>query len=99
MKTLQYLKQYLFVALITGFIFGCVDNMPEVEELPSAAVNFNYLVVDDSYQLDYYTGANIEFSNISALTGSPTWDFGDGTPPVTGNVVPNKINCGRTEYR
>ena len=98
MKTLQYLKQYLFVALITGFIFGCVDNMPEVEELPSAAVNFNYLVVDDSYQLDYYTGANIEFSNISALTGSPTWDFGDGTPPVTGNVVTHKFSAPGT-YR
>lgn len=90
MKTLKYLKHYLLIALIAGFTFACVDNVPEIEELPSTAVNFNYLVVDNTYQLDYYTGANIEFTNISALTGAASWDFGDGTAPVTGNVVTHK---------
>ncbi len=96
MKTLKYFKQYLLVVLIASLAFGCIDNMPEAEELPSAAVNFNYLVVDDSYQLDYYTGANIEFTNISALTGGATWDFGDGSAPVTGNVVTHKFNAPGT---
>lgn len=96
MKTIKYLRRYLLITLIAGIAFGCVDNVPEIEELPLAAVNFNYLVVDETYQLDYYTGANIEFTNISALTGAATWDFGDGSAPVSGNVVTHKFSAPGT---
>ncbi len=92
MKTFKY----FLIAVIAFFGFGCIDNIPDIEELPSAAVNFNYLVIDDTYQIDYYTGANIEFTNISALEGTATWDFGDGTATVTGDVVTHKYSLPGT---
>lgn len=88
MKNLKYIWLFAFVAL---FATSCTDNVPEVEDLPSAAVHFTYKVIDDSYQLDYYTGANIEFTNLSAEQGECQWDFGDGTPVVTGDVVSHKF--------
>ncbi len=90
MKTISRIKQYLFISLLGILVFGCIDNDPEIEELPSAAVAFTYEVVDDVYQLDYYVGATIQFKSLSALEGECVWDFGDGSDPVTGEVVTHK---------
>lgn len=90
MKTISRVKQYLFISLLGLISYGCIDNVPEIEDLPSAAVAFTYEVVDDVYQLDYYVGATIEFTSISALEGECVWDFGDNTEPVTGKVVTHK---------
>ncbi len=89
-------KRCLLIGLIGFVATGCTDNVPDIEDLPSAAVNFTYEVVDDSYQLDYYTGATIEFTSISSLEGLCTWDFGDGSPTVTGDVVSHKYNTSGT---
>lgn len=90
MKHLMSLKYFLAVALIGIIAFGCIDNVPEEETLPSAAVEFTYKVIDDSYQLDYYVGAEIEFTSTSYMKGECEWDFGDGTAPVVGDVVTHK---------
>lgn len=90
MKTMTPIIQYLFIFLIGITTYGCIDNEPEVEALPSAAVAFTYEVVDASYQLDYYVGANVEFTSISNLEGECVWDFGDGTEAVKGKVVKHK---------
>ena len=90
MKTTALIKQYLLICLIGYVAFGCIDNVPEVEGLPSADVAFTYEVIDNTYQLDYYVGATIEFTSISGLEGECVWDFGDGSEPVTGKVVTHK---------
>jgi len=95
METKKYIKQYLLVGLIGFFAFSCYDNDPTIEDLPSAAVAFTYEVIDNTYQLDYYVGATIEFTSISHLEGECRWDFGDGSPVSTGNVVTHKFaNAG-----
>lgn len=90
MKTISRIKQYLFISLLGAFAYGCIDNEPEIEELPSAAVAFTYEVTDNSYQLDYYVGSTIQFTSISGMEGECVWDFGDGSDPVTGKVVTHK---------
>lgn len=90
MKTTFRIIQNLFISLFLILAFGCFDNEPEIEELPSAAVAFTYEVVDDIYQLDYYVGATIQFKSLSNLDGECVWDFGDGSAPVTGNIVTHK---------
>lgn len=90
MKTISRIKQYLFISLIGFIAYGCIDNEPEIEELPSAAVAFTYEVTDDTYQLDYYVGSTIKFTSISGMEGECVWDFGDGSDPITGEVVTHK---------
>ncbi len=96
MRTTAYLKQLIIISLVAFMGFGCMDNEPEIEKLPSAAVAFTYEVVDNTYQLDYYVGATIEFKSISSLEGICVWDFGDGTPTITGNVVTHKFTTDGT---
>lgn len=96
MKTFNIIKKYFLLVLTAVITFGCIDNVPDIEELPSPDINFNYHVIDNTYQLDYYTGANIEFTNNSALSGTATWDFGDGSAPITGDVVTHKYNTHGT---
>ena len=90
MKTISRIKQYLFISLLGVIAWGCIDNEPGIEELPSAAVAFTYEVTDDSYQLDYYVGSTIQFTSISGMEGECVWDFGDGSDPATGKVVTHK---------
>ncbi|NDP19795.1 MAG: PKD domain-containing protein [Paludibacter sp.] len=96
MKTRTPIIQYFFIFLIGSIAFGCIDNEPEVETLPSAAVAFTYEVTDNTYQLDYYVGANVEFTSISSLEGECTWDFGDGSQAITGKVVQHKYAVAGT---
>lgn len=78
-------------ALIVGlFSLSCVDHIPLIEELPNPDIAFRYSVIDNTYKLDYYVGANIEFESTSAASGACTWDFGDGTT-ATGTKVTHKF--------
>lgn len=90
MKTTLRHIQYLFIILLGQLLYSCIDNEPEITELPSAAVAFTYEVTDDSYQLDYYVGATVQFTSNSSIEGTCVWDFGDGTEPVTGKVATHK---------
>ena len=79
----------LMLAVLPILAAGCVDNVPTVEELPRDAVSFEYSISGD-YELDYYVGSVIQFTNTSPETtvGTPTWDFGDGTETlITGDQV------------
>ena len=96
MKTAALLKQYIQALLLACFMVGCIDNEPEVKELPTTPVAFTYQVVDGSYQLDYYIGATIEFTSISSLEGTCVWDFGDNSEPATGEVVTHKYKTAGT---
>lgn len=95
MNIRKYIKHYAISFVIALIAFSCVDNVPEVEDLPSADVAFIYEIIDETYQLDYYVGATVQFTSTSYATGECVWDFGDGTPTVTGNVVTHKFaNAG-----
>ena len=95
MNTLKRIKLYSVVIAISFFAVGCVDHIPLIEELPSPDVAFNYTVADDTYQLDYYVGANIKFVSTSAGKGECTWDFGDGETSV-GDSATHKYNIAGT---
>ena len=90
MKTKTLIKRFLLVFFIGSIVFGCIDNVPEAENLPSAPVSFNYKVIDDTYQLDYYIGSKIEFTSTSSLVGACVWDFGDGSEPFVGEVAEHR---------
>lgn len=64
---------------------SCIDNVPAVEDLPRDPVSFEY-VINGDYELDFYVGSTITFTNTSATAGEAVWDFGDGTQ-MTGNTV------------
>lgn len=95
MKAFSKYKQILLILTLIIFATSCVDTLPKIEDLPSADVSFEYLVKDNSYQLDYYVGASIEFTSTSAKQGVHTWDFGDGNS-ATGNVVTHKYTTAGT---
>ena len=89
-------KYLLGVIWIIGLLtFSCVDNNPDIEELPLPDVAFNYSVVDNVYQLDYYVGATVQFVNNSAISGNATWDFGNGETG-TGNIVTHRYKVAGT---
>jgi len=93
MNTSKRLKIYGLLSLL--FVAAsCVDHIPLIEELPSTDVAFNYSVSDNSYQLDYYVGANIKFKSFSAAEGDCDWDFGDGNKAVGDSAVHKYTNAG-----
>ncbi|HQG67421.1 MAG TPA: PKD domain-containing protein, partial [Paludibacteraceae bacterium] len=94
MKTKQIIKYLGIFGLLVFFTGSCKDEMPAIEEFPSPDVTFTYSVNDNSYQLDYYVGAEIKFETASATTGC-TWDFGDGTN-ATGTTVIHKYTQAGT---
>jgi len=96
LKTKIHIRQYLLLCLLGLFTVGCYDNEPKVEDLPSADVAFTYLVTDNSYQLDYYVGSTVQFTSTSKAAGECAWDFGDGSPVVTGNVATHKFAVAGT---
>ena len=84
--------KFYITATLSLLIASCVDHVPEIEDLPSPDVAFNYSVVDENYQLDYYVGARIEFRSTGVAQGAVSWDFGDGSPVMTGNIVEYKYH-------
>jgi len=86
------------IILILGFIMaGCVANEALIEDFPNDKISFKYSVSKaESYRLDYLVGATIQFVNLSVATGEATWDFGDGTPLVTGDSVTHKYPVAGT---
>ena len=83
MRTRKYIKQYLLMVFTALFAVSCYDHVPSENELPRPPVNFTYKIVDDNYQIDFYVYATVQFTNTSGLEGAATWDFGDGSAPVT----------------
>lgn len=88
--------RFLLLCLFTINFTACKDHIPGLEDLPEESLNFTYLVNDDTYQLDYYVGATIKFYPTVPLTTDCVWNFGDGTPEVTGDTVEHKFtSAGR----
>ncbi|MFA6582067.1 MAG: PKD domain-containing protein [Paludibacter sp.] len=95
MNTIQKIK-YLGVAFVVSlFSFSCIDELPLVENLPSPDVAFTYSVTDNTYQIDYYVGATVQFVSKSAAQGTTSWDFGDGTT-AAGTTVTHKYAVAGT---
>jgi len=88
-------KIYGLLIALSTIVVSCFDHEPKVEEFPSPDVAFNYSVIDNNYQLDYYVGATIEFRSLSDAPGECTWDFGDGTT-ANGNIVTHKYEAAGT---
>jgi PKD repeat protein len=95
MNTIQKIK-YLGVAFIVSVLsFSCIDELPLVETLPNPDVAFTYSITDNTYQLDYYVGATVQFVSKSAAKGACSWDFGDGTT-ASGTTVTHKYKVAGT---
>jgi len=95
MNTIQKIK-YLGVAFVVSFFsFSCIDELPLVENLPNPDVAFTYSVIDNTYQIDYYVGATVQFVSKSAAQGTCSWDFGDGTT-AAGTTVTHKYAVAGT---
>lgn len=71
----EFLK-ICMIALLPLFAVSCIDNVPEVENLPRDPVSFEYYIEGD-YHLDYYIDSDITFINTSPTEGKAVWDFGD----------------------
>ncbi len=95
MNTKNYYKILVAAFFSISALSSCVDLLPLIEELPSKDVAFDYSVSDNTYMLDYYVGANIQFESKSAATGACAWDFGDGTT-ATGETVTHKYAVAGT---
>ncbi len=86
----------LIVCLSVLFFVGCKEHVPAVEDLPTEAVDFTYLVSDATYQLDYYVGATIKFYPTVNLNTPCIWDFGDGSEKVEGDTVYHNFTVAGT---
>lgn len=84
MKLINKLGLLVVAALA---MVACVDQDPEINNFPDADVDFTYCVAGDEYVVDYYVVSPIQFNNISAKTGTVTWDFGDGTTSNEANPI------------
>ena len=87
----NFLKTIL-IALLPICAVSCIDNIPQEEVLPRDAVSFEYFIDQEKepkYYLDFYVDTDITFLNTSpeSTSGTPTWDFGDGSDRVTGDEV------------
>ena len=84
----------LLIAILPFCAISCIDNTPEEEDLLRDAVSFEYFINPNQdaasalYYLDFYVYSKITFVNTSpaTTTGTPVWDFGDGTV-IEGNEV------------
>lgn len=68
------------------FLMTACENDPTIEDFSGDAVAFTYQVEGD-YALEYFYDSDIRFTNISELTGSPHWDFGDGSTSTDASPV------------
>lgn len=75
---MKYINKIAFFCLGVMAMTSCVENKPDIKEIPDPDVNFTYNVDGDAYALDYYVVSTIKFNNTSAKTGNFVWDFGDG---------------------
>ena len=73
MKFLNKIGAWAVMALA---MTACVDQDPDIQDFPSADVDFTYEVADDQYQVDYYVVSEIRFNNTSAKAGNLRWNFG-----------------------
>ncbi len=78
MKFLNKIGAWSVLALA---MVACVDQDPEIQDFPSADVDFTYEVnvkseEDAKYKIDYYVVSEIKFNNTSAKTGAVKWNFG-----------------------
>ena len=82
------------IAFLPLIATSCVDNIPEVEDLPRDAVSFDSRIEGD-YTLDYYIDSDVTFTNTSPTQGEATWDFGDGKTAV-GDTVKHAYDVAGT---
>jgi PKD repeat protein len=95
MKTQKLI--FPIVLLFLVFLSGCVVNEPLIEDFPNERISYSY-AVDGNFALDYLVGSTIQFTDISELKGTTTWDFGDNTPTFTGVNPTHKYQVAGTYY-
>ena len=75
---MKHILKICMIAAMPLLAVSCFDNVPTVEDLPRDPVSFEY-VINGDYNLDFYVGSTITFTNTSSQTGEAVWDFGDGS--------------------
>ncbi len=76
---MKLFKTIAIAALTVCAMTACTEKFADPVHYDSADVDFTYNVDGDQYTLDFYVVTPVKFNNISAKSGSFTWDFGDGT--------------------
>ena len=82
---MKLIKNLIIIAIATLTLQACVEKEPSYENFTGKDVDFTYNVDGDEYTLDFYVVSTIQFNNTSAKSGSPKWDFGDGTSSTEPN--------------
>ena len=75
---MKALRNISLTVVLLASLSACVENDPTYNVYPSDDVAFTYHITNEGYELDYLVGSTIQFTNTSAISGSCTWDFGDG---------------------
>lgn len=99
MKFLNKIGAWAVMALA---MTACVDQDPDIQDFPSAAVDFTYEVNNDNYKTDYYVVTEIRFRNTSAQAGNLKWsistdkyEFREGTNATSANPIVKFHEAGR----
>lgn len=82
---MKFIKNITIIAAMALALQACVEKEPDYGSFPGKDVDFTYNVEGDEYTLDFYVVSTIQFNNTSAKSGSPKWDFGDGTTSTEAN--------------
>ncbi|MBO7610227.1 MAG: PKD domain-containing protein [Muribaculaceae bacterium] len=82
---MKFLRNIAIMALATLALQACVEKEPDYGNFPNKDVDFTYNVDGDEYTLDFYVVSTIQFNNTSSQSGTPKWDFGDGTTSTEAN--------------
>lgn len=82
---MKFIRNITIIAAMTLALQACVEKEPDYGNFPGKDVDFTYNVDGDEYTLDFYVVSTIQFNNTSAKSGSPKWDFGDGTSSTEAN--------------
>jgi len=75
---MKALRNISLTVVLLASLSACVENDPTYNVYPSDDVAFTYHITNEGYELDYLVGSTIQFTNTSAISGTCTWDFGDG---------------------
>lgn len=85
----------LLILMLVIFAVSCVEKEPDYQNFPTKDVDFTFHVDGNEYQRDFYYVSTLQFNNVSAKTGTVSWDFGDGATSTDPNPTHKYAKSGK----